>query len=262
MSIISSGGMSSLMLEPALSVSKGTNLLIHSPRKGTCRNQVQDQILYSAVGDDAYPSVGHGEAAAKLQRDWLVDPQTLPFAQRIKTHALVSLVQKGLLYHQIEQSVGQVSRRRMCLHFPFLRLDSQDMGRHHRRQRFILALSPLRHHLYPIETQRKILHAAHLDNANMAESRPSTGWGLFCPLKHQPPSEAAAVTVPTHRPTAKDQATTTCKSIPISTTMIRTSHQSPRRLLIIRLEKMGTLLMAWTSMMTPTHLAAPLPRTN
>lgn len=53
--------------------------------------------------------LGHGDAAVKLQRDWLLDPQTLPFAQHIKTHALVSLLQKGLQYYQIEQSLDQVS---------------------------------------------------------------------------------------------------------------------------------------------------------
>lgn len=52
---------------------------------------------------------GLGEAAVKLQRDWLLEPQKLPFAQHIKTHALVSLLQKGLQYHQIEQSLDQVS---------------------------------------------------------------------------------------------------------------------------------------------------------
>lgn len=51
---------------------------------------------------------GHGEAAVKLQRDWIADPQTLPFAQHIKTHALVVLVQKGLQYYEIEQSINQV----------------------------------------------------------------------------------------------------------------------------------------------------------
>jgi hypothetical protein len=50
---------------------------------------------------------GHGEAAVKLQRDWNSDPQSLPFAPRIKTHALVSLVQKGLQYHEIEQTISQ-----------------------------------------------------------------------------------------------------------------------------------------------------------
>ncbi|EED17448.1 WD repeat protein [Talaromyces stipitatus ATCC 10500] len=42
-----------------------------------------------------------------LQRAWLANPQTLPFASHIKTHALVSLVQKGLQYHEIEQSLDQ-----------------------------------------------------------------------------------------------------------------------------------------------------------
>ena len=52
-----------------------------------------------------------------MQRDWLLDPQSLSFAPRIKTHALVSLIQKGLQYHQVEQSVKQVSGR--CCARPF-----------------------------------------------------------------------------------------------------------------------------------------------
>lgn len=51
---------------------------------------------------------GHGEAAVKLQRNWISDPQTLPYAQHIKPHALVVLVQKGLQYYEIEQSINQV----------------------------------------------------------------------------------------------------------------------------------------------------------
>ncbi|KAI9718193.1 MAG: hypothetical protein M1812_004183 [Candelaria pacifica] len=54
---------------------------------------------------------GHGEAAVKLQRDWNRNPQSLPFAQYIKTHALVSLVQKGLQYHEIEQTIDQYGNR-------------------------------------------------------------------------------------------------------------------------------------------------------
>ncbi|KAI9848248.1 MAG: hypothetical protein M1838_000604 [Thelocarpon superellum] len=50
---------------------------------------------------------GYGEAAVKLQRDWTEDPQGLPFGQYIKTHALVTLVQKGLQYHEVEQSLDQ-----------------------------------------------------------------------------------------------------------------------------------------------------------
>ncbi|KAE8373808.1 hypothetical protein BDV26DRAFT_58002 [Aspergillus bertholletiae] len=50
---------------------------------------------------------GHGEAAVTLQRAWNHDPQSLPFAPYIKTHALVSLVQKGLQYHELEQSLDK-----------------------------------------------------------------------------------------------------------------------------------------------------------
>ncbi|KAL4934001.1 WD40 repeat domain-containing protein [Aspergillus undulatus] len=50
---------------------------------------------------------GHGEAAVTLQRAWNRDPQTLPFAPYIRTHALVSLVQKGLQYHELEQSLDK-----------------------------------------------------------------------------------------------------------------------------------------------------------
>lgn len=46
-----------------------------------------------------------------LQRAWNPDPQSLPFARHIKTHALVSLVQKGLQYHELESSVTQVRLR-------------------------------------------------------------------------------------------------------------------------------------------------------
>lgn len=44
-----------------------------------------------------------------LQRAWNHDPQSLPFAPYIRTHALVSLVQKGLQYHELEQSFDKVS---------------------------------------------------------------------------------------------------------------------------------------------------------
>ncbi|KAI4215837.1 MAG: hypothetical protein LQ351_001825 [Letrouitia transgressa] len=49
----------------------------------------------------------YSDAAVKLQRDWMQDPQSLHFAQHIKTHALVVLVQKGLRYHEIEQTLKQ-----------------------------------------------------------------------------------------------------------------------------------------------------------
>ncbi|KAJ6090201.1 hypothetical protein N7486_009016 [Penicillium sp. IBT 16267x] len=50
---------------------------------------------------------GHGEAAVSLQRAWYPEPQNLPFARHIQTHALVSLVQKGLQYHELESSIDK-----------------------------------------------------------------------------------------------------------------------------------------------------------
>ena len=53
---------------------------------------------------------GYGDAAVKLQRDWKVDAENLPFAHHIKGQALVSLVQKGLRYHHLSLTIDEVSR--------------------------------------------------------------------------------------------------------------------------------------------------------
>ncbi|KAI5282622.1 hypothetical protein KEM54_002687, partial [Ascosphaera aggregata] len=50
---------------------------------------------------------GYGEAAILLQRHWMPDPQSLPFAPLVRTHALVSLVQKGLQYWELEKSISK-----------------------------------------------------------------------------------------------------------------------------------------------------------
>ena len=50
---------------------------------------------------------GYGEAAVKLQRDWNLDPQSLPFASRVKSRALVSLVQQGLRYYHLAKTIDQ-----------------------------------------------------------------------------------------------------------------------------------------------------------
>ncbi|KIX02141.1 uncharacterized protein Z518_08080 [Rhinocladiella mackenziei CBS 650.93] len=53
---------------------------------------------------------GYAEAAVKLQRDWKVDAESLPFAKAIKGHALVSLVQKGLRYHHLSLTIDENGR--------------------------------------------------------------------------------------------------------------------------------------------------------
>ena len=54
---------------------------------------------------------GLGQTAARLQRDWgQPNPDALPFANSIKPHALVVLLQKGLRLHEYESSIDQARR--------------------------------------------------------------------------------------------------------------------------------------------------------
>ena len=66
-------------------------------------------VMFLQFANIANPNPGLGEAAVMLQRAWNEDPQSLPFAPYIKAHALVSLVQKGLHYHELEHSIDKVS---------------------------------------------------------------------------------------------------------------------------------------------------------
>jgi hypothetical protein len=51
------------------------------------------------------------ETALSLQREWKTEePQHLDFAPHVKHHALVSVLQRGLLYHDIERQSLQVSQ--------------------------------------------------------------------------------------------------------------------------------------------------------
>ena len=91
---------------------------------------------------------GHPDAAVKLQRDWLIDPQTLPFAQHIKTHALVSLIQKGLQYYQIEQSLDPVSHNTPVNNDLFSKVPSPAVENlHHQLLYYFSVLKPVAHHL-------------------------------------------------------------------------------------------------------------------
>ncbi|KAI4172608.1 MAG: hypothetical protein LQ343_003455 [Gyalolechia ehrenbergii] len=86
---------------------QGPRSLIDYWDKGIFKNLVSPVGQKSKIRSVPDEILGHGEAAVKLQRDWNQDPQSLPFAQHIKTHALVLLVQKGLQYYEIEQSINQ-----------------------------------------------------------------------------------------------------------------------------------------------------------
>lgn len=51
----------------------------------------------------------------KLQRDWKVDTNDLPFAKYIKGQALISLVQKGLRYHHLSLTVDENGQQTKAL---------------------------------------------------------------------------------------------------------------------------------------------------
>ena len=52
---------------------------------------------------------GYGDAAVKLQRDWNVNAEALPFSKHIQGQALVKLVQKGLRYHHLHLTIDEAS---------------------------------------------------------------------------------------------------------------------------------------------------------
>ena len=54
--------------------------------------------------------------AVKLQAEWdTVDPQSLDFAPHVQSHALVHLLQRGLLFHEAERRATQVSHVSVAL---------------------------------------------------------------------------------------------------------------------------------------------------
>lgn len=54
---------------------------------------------------------GYADVAVKLQRDWNLDAENLPFAKHVRSQALVSLVQKGLRYHHLSLTVDANGQR-------------------------------------------------------------------------------------------------------------------------------------------------------
>lgn len=48
---------------------------------------------------------GYGDAAVVFQRDWNLNPQSLPFAENIKPQSLRLLCQKGLFHHGYQQEI-------------------------------------------------------------------------------------------------------------------------------------------------------------
>jgi hypothetical protein len=56
-------------------------------------------------------ALDYRETAARLQKEWNIqDPQQLPFAPHVTHHALVAVLNKGLLYNVQERESEQVCR--------------------------------------------------------------------------------------------------------------------------------------------------------
>jgi transducin (beta)-like 1 len=55
------------------------------------------------------PAPDYRETAARLQKEWNIqDPQQLPFAPHVTHHALVAVLNRGLLYNVQEREPQQV----------------------------------------------------------------------------------------------------------------------------------------------------------
>lgn len=51
----------------------------------------------------------YSETAVRLQKEWNIqDPQQLPFAPHVTNHALVAVLNRGLLYNVQERELTQV----------------------------------------------------------------------------------------------------------------------------------------------------------
>lgn len=60
-----------------------------------------------------HAALDYRETAARLQKEWNVpDPQQLPFATHVTHHALVAVLNRGLLYNVQEREPEQVRRQR------------------------------------------------------------------------------------------------------------------------------------------------------
>jgi hypothetical protein len=61
-------------------------------------------------GTDKY-ALDYRETAVRLQKEWNIeDPQHLPFAPHVTNHALVDVLNRGLLYNIIERDDGRVCK--------------------------------------------------------------------------------------------------------------------------------------------------------
>lgn len=65
-------------------------------------NYWTDQILFLSF------YLGYQDAARHLQKEWDVQPQSLDFAPHVGKHALVTVLNKGLLYQASAREAQRV----------------------------------------------------------------------------------------------------------------------------------------------------------
>ena len=209
-------------------------------------------------------SSGFAESAVKLQRDWFNDPQSLPFADHIKSHALVSLVSKGLQYHQCEQTLNQVCRVAHVfeIHSQF---DSLKIETYPPRQRSFSGLMPVERHPHPNRSKLKMDFKNPREHANMAGNLRLMDYPWICLLQRQRQSEAVEAMVPMFQltaTTATSQTAKACKLITTATTIDSMNRQSQYRQPNTPPQTMIRQPMAWRLTMTPMRLARQLPKTS
>jgi len=57
-------------------------------------------------------ALDYRETALRLQKEWnMENPQQLPFAPHVTDHALVAVLNRGLLYNAVEREFAQVRNR-------------------------------------------------------------------------------------------------------------------------------------------------------
>jgi len=73
-------------------------------------------MSYASLSTQRFPAlrtdshIGYGRAAVQLARDWNSDPQQLSFANAVKPHSLISMLQDGLAYDDLAASATEGSK--------------------------------------------------------------------------------------------------------------------------------------------------------
>ena len=90
--------------------------LIHVLTSSRHRYLIESGMYRAAMAINLLPKTNcnyldYKETAVRLQKEWNIqDPQKLPFAPHVTNHALVTVLNKGLVYNAVERGLSQVYR--------------------------------------------------------------------------------------------------------------------------------------------------------